>query len=390
MQRLERVNQSVAGSYAIVSGMGLLENEIRRLQAHRDYHGAFLVVDERVMLHHRDRIQALMTLSGSLAEPWVVPSGEASKSVDFWQRGMDAMLESRVSRKTPVIAVGGGVTGDLAGFMAATALRGVPLIHVPTTLLAMVDSSVGGKTGINHSTGKNLIGAFHTPDAVIQDMDFLKTLPAREWVNGLSEVLKSGLIADMALVREAGRLFGVRGMDAEAVADASTDTSKRTWGHARIPDWSVPEAASALQQWIFRCAGIKCDITTEDEFESGRRAYLNFGHTLGHALEKLFHYESLRHGEAVYLGMMAALYLSSQLYGTVDASVLEPFRPLYPLHVDKEEIDEQALLRYMASDKKRDGATVRFVLLEDWEKPCLRPVDKILLGKAVDVVRRTL
>lgn len=389
MNRLSMINRSAGGDYPVVSGAGIAEAELEALwhrhlrdsrgshdsrgsrgsrDSHDPYDRACIVVDAEVLRLHEDRIRAIQKQIGAVEEVFVVPSGESSKSLSMWERGVDYLLRHQVSRRTPVVAVGGGVTGDLAGFMASAVLRGVPLIHIPTTLLAMADSSIGGKTGVNHASGKNLIGAFHTPDAVIQDLDFLKTLPPREWVNGLSEVLKSGLIADRTIVDDAGEIFTGNGE----------------------PGWEAVADPDRFQTWLFRCAEIKCEITSDDEFESGRRAFLNFGHTMGHAMEKMFGYNRLRHGEAVFLGMIGALFLSAKVFGRVAADALDPFARLYEFDIRPEELDTSSLISYMALDKKRAGSTVRFVLLEDWEKPTLQPVDSQLIAEAVDVIRRSL
>ncbi len=368
MKRLEIKTQSAGGTYPVVSGMGIANAELEALWRRGSYDRACLFVDEHVMRLHRDAIEAMKHTTGAAEEVFVVPSGESSKSLHMWERGVDYLLRNKVSRATPVLAVGGGVTGDLAGFVASSVLRGVPLIHIPTTLLAMADSSIGGKTGVNHAAGKNLVGAFHTPDAVIQDLEFLRTLPSREWVNGLSEVLKSGLIADRSLVEDAAEIFPGDGE----------------------PGWDAIADAGRFQGWLFRCAEIKCEITSQDEFESGRRAFLNFGHTIGHAMEKMFGYNRLRHGEAVFLGMIGALYLSERIYGRVDAGALSPFARLYEFDICPGELDADALLECMAMDKKRDGSVVRFVLLEDWESPVLQPVESREIREAIDVIRRSL
>ena len=206
-----------------------------------------------------------------------LPSGEAHKSVATWASAVDAVLDEGIDRKTPIVALGGGVVGDLAGFVAASVLRGVPFVQVPTTLLAMVDSSVGGKVGVNHPRGKNLVGAFHQPRLVWAPLCTLATLPAEERVAGLGEVVKAALIADEDLLARLER-------DAEALAAGDV---------------------GALAPVVARCIAIKAAIVAQDEREGGVRAFLNAGHTVGHALEHATGYGTLRHGEAVALGLVA-------------------------------------------------------------------------------------
>jgi 3-dehydroquinate synthase len=245
-----------------------------------------------------------------------------------------------------VIALGGGVAGDTAGFVAATYLRGVPFIQCPTTLLAMVDASVGGKVGVNLLQGKNLVGAFHQPRAVVIDPELLRTLPQREFVSGLAECIKHAVIADPALFdrieREALRL---RALDAGVLVDL-----------------------------IQRNVEIKAGVVMEDERESGVRAHLNLGHTFGHALETAFGYGTLLHGEAVGLGMLAAASLAEQL-GVCSGEVRKRIDGLLaavelPVRVDLPPLE--ALRAAMKVDKKSSGARIRFVLPQRIGAVCLR------------------
>jgi len=206
-----------------------------------------------------------------------LPAGEASKTTATWTRCVDALLAAGIDRTTPVLALGGGVLGDIAGFAAATVLRGVPFVQLPTTLLAMVDASVGGKTGVNHPSGKNLVGAFHQPVLVFAALDTLRTLPAAERVAGLGEVVKTALIGDADLLASVEA-------QAEALREGDLD---------------------ALAPVIARCVEIKADVVGRDEREAGWRAVLNAGHTLGHAWEAASGFGALRHGEAVALGLLA-------------------------------------------------------------------------------------
>ena len=218
-----------------------------------------------------------VALGGWDLQSVVLPAGEAHKTTATWSACVDGLLDAGIDRKTPVIALGGGVLGDLAGFAAATVLRGVPLVQLPTTLLAMVDSSVGGKTAVNHARGKNLVGAFHQPRVVWAALDTLSTLHPAEIRAGLGEVVKTALIGDAALL-------GVLELHAEALAAGDAD---------------------ALAPIVARCVEIKAEVVAQDEREGGWRAVLNAGHTLGHAWERATGYGVLRHGEAVALGLVA-------------------------------------------------------------------------------------
>jgi 3-dehydroquinate synthase len=215
-------------------------------------------------------------------DPILVPDGERFKHLNTVSRIYDGLLGARVDRGTTLVAVGGGVIGDTAGFAAATFLRGLALVHVPTTLLAQVDSAIGGKVGVNHALGKNLIGAFHQPRAVAADPLLLGTLPRREFRSGLYEVLKYGMIASPTLFERVGR-------ELEAIFD-------------RDP--------ASLTPIIAECCEIKARIVERDERETGERRVLNFGHTIGHALEAITQYRRYRHGEAVGLGMIGAAALA--------------------------------------------------------------------------------
>lgn len=300
----------------------------------------FIIIDSRV-----NRLHGRKVLSGcaeyfencSLIE---VPEGEQSKSVSEWSILVNKILKQGVERTTPVVAVGGGVTGDVAGFTAASVLRGVPLIHIPTSLLAMVDSSIGGKTGINHSTGKNLIGAFYQPDAVFSDVRFLETLEDREWINGLSEVIKYAAIRDPEIFDRVQQLIDD--------------------GFVPSPEWAGLIADSAQ---------IKADIVREDTLEDGKRAFLNFGHTFGHALEKSAGFGTISHGEAVFVGMLAACYVSQKNGAATDCARFSPYISLYNIDLENSVADKKKLIGLMARDKKVKEDIIRLVLLESWGNP---------------------
>lgn len=270
-------------------------------------------------------------------ETLTVPPGENSKSRDSWARLTDQLLARRFGRDSGLIGLGGGVAGDLTGFVAATYLRGIPYVLVPTTLLAMLDASVGGKTGVNAPQGKNLIGAFHPPSAVIADPHALATLPEREYRSGLAEAVKHGLIADAAYFEW---------LEAEAPGILRRD----------------PESLASL---VRRSVEIKAEVVSEDELESGRRAILNAGHTVAHALELMSNYQ-LAHGEAVALGLVAECEISERL-GIAPKGVRQRVAGLLgrlglPLRYPGP-MDGALLLEHMSADKKNRAATIHFALV---------------------------
>ncbi len=224
----------------------------------------------------------------------IVPDGEQAKTVHWLAKILDALVTHRLERQDSILALGGGVTGDVAGFAASTYLRGIPFFQVPTTLVAQVDSSVGGKTGVNHSQGKNLIGAFYQPQKVVVDPQVLKTLPSRQWIAGLAEVIKYGMIADKGF-------FTYLEQHVEGLRSQSDDV---------------------LPHVLRRCCEIKADVVAGDERESGRRRILNYGHTVGHALEAWGRYKKWIHGEAVGLGMVQEASIAQYL-GVCSSEVVD-------------------------------------------------------------------
>ncbi len=268
-----------AGPYPIVIGAGVLATLPRLLDQSALGPRRVIVSSPLVWQLHGKAIKKTSTER----EPILVPDGERFKTMATVGRVYEALLQLGADRSTVIIAVGGGVIGDLVGFAAATYLRGLRLVHVPTTLMAQVDSAVGGKTGVNHTLGKNLIGAFHTPRLVLADPDLLSTLHRREFRAGLYEVIKYGIIASPTLFERVG--------------------SSLPSLFAREPD--------ALSAIVSESCRIKAEVVSADERESGVRRILNFGHTVGHALEAVTRYRRFRHGEAVAYGMLAAVNLGA-------------------------------------------------------------------------------
>ncbi|MDJ0795151.1 MAG: 3-dehydroquinate synthase [Woeseiaceae bacterium] len=319
-------------SYPIIIGSGLLSGGFDLSEYVRG--GDCLVVsNDTVAPLYLDKL--LPNLEGRSVDSIALTDGEAYKSLDTMQLVLDKLVAMRANRDTTIVALGGGVVGDIAGFAAACYMRGVNFVQVPTTLLAQVDSSVGGKTGVNHPQGKNLIGAFHQPQAVLIDTDTLDTLPDRELSAGLAEVVKYGAICD------AGFFAWLEDNIAEL--------------RARNP--------VALAHAIRRSCECKAEVVAEDEREAGRRAILNFGHTFGHAIEHCQGYGEWLHGEAVAAGMVMAAQLSN--LPDVDVERLRALIAAAGLPIEPPAISSEDWLAAMGMDKKVQGKQLRFVLLHD-------------------------
>jgi 3-dehydroquinate synthase len=298
---------------------------------------AIIVTDVRVAPFHAQPVADSLAAAGVSVETIVVESGEQTKSVGEADRLWNKLLELGADRRTLVVAVGGGVVGDLAGFVAATFARGIPFAQVPTTVLAQVDSSVGGKVGVNLPRAKNMVGAFWQPTAVLVDTQTLQTLPEREYRSGLAEVVKYGVILDADFFARLER-------DAPAL---------------------MARRHEVLQEVIARCCRLKADIVEADEREeTGRRTVLNYGHTFGHAFETITGYSKLLHGEGVSIGMMCAARLAQGL-GRIDAGFVSRQRALLialSLPVTAPEVDADRLIAAMTHDKKTEAGQLRFVL----------------------------
>ncbi|MCZ6794338.1 MAG: 3-dehydroquinate synthase [Planctomycetota bacterium] len=333
------VVRTPGGSYPVRIGAGAIEELPRLFRGRRAPSSLFLVTDTRVRRHHGAQVERLLAASGLAVARIVLPAGEGSKSVEQLERIWRAATRHGVDRQSCFVALGGGVIGDLTGFAAASTLRGVDFVQVPTTLLAMVDASVGGKTGINLPEGKNLVGAFHQPRAVVMDLDFLATLPPREWRAGWAEVIKTAAILDAALFRQLER---------------------------RREDLLSTRAAP-LAEVVARCVRIKAKVVESDERESGLRRILNFGHTLAHGIEAAQGYGGLLHGEAVAVGMVFAARLGETL-GQTPPGVPERLERLlegFGLPVALRTGDASRILSAMSRDKKRGPRGLRWVLLQE-------------------------
>ena len=341
VERVEEVTVELGPrSYQILVGSALLPLVGPRVAALGHRGRCALVTSERVGALYRTPVEA--SLRGAGFDPVVVelPDGEEHKTLATLERLYGALLEAGIERRSPVVALGGGVIGDLSGFAAATLLRGVPIVQVPTTLLAQVDAAIGGKTGVNHRTGKNLIGAFHQPRAVLADVDVLRTLPRREYVAGLAEVVKYGVIGDAALFADLER-----GLDRLLQLD---------------DELLVPVIAACCRQ--------KAAVVAADEREeSGARAVLNFGHTVGHAVESLTEYRRFLHGEAVAIGMVAAARVSRRL-GILDVAcegrIVALLERLGLPTAFPADFAREAVALAVEADKKASGRKIKFVCLE--------------------------
>ena len=326
-----------ARSYPIHIGAGLLDRP-ELFAPHVAGRRAAVVTNETIAPLFADRLEATLGLAGANLLRVVLPDGESFKTLATLNRVFDALLGANADRRTVIVALGGGVVGDIAGFAAATYQRGVPYVQVPTTLLAQVDSSVGGKTAVNHELGKNMIGAFHQPLAVIADTETLATLPERELAAGLAEVAKHGAIRDGAFLEWIEQ-------NAQAL-------------RRRDPD--------ALAHAIRRSCEIKAEIVSEDERETGARALLNFGHTFGHAIESGMGYGSWLHGEAVAAGMALAARFSAQ-QGRLPNDAAERFIGILGklgLPVEAPRMAPARWMEFMARDKKNRDGRITLILLE--------------------------
>lgn len=337
-----------ARTYEIHIGPGLLGG-IGPALARLGFTGkAAVVTDRAVARHYAAPVLRSLRRAGFAAEQIVLPGGERSKTLRSVEVILDRLVRARFERGSVVVALGGGVVGDIAGFGASVYLRGIPYVQVPTTLVSQVDSSVGGKTGVNHPSGKNLIGAFHQPHLVLIDPDTLRTLPRRQWLAGLAEVIKYGVIADE-------RFFGYL----EAHMDGIV-------GMAREP----------VMRIIARSCEIKAEVVSQDERETGLRRILNYGHTVGHALEALGRYRTWIHGEAVAIGMIQEADLARSL-GLCDAAVVDRQRDLVRrarLADALPRVSCTALWRAMQLDKKVRQGRVHCVLPERIGRVVVRAV----------------
>ncbi len=348
-------------SYGILIGAGVLDAPQSYANLPRAA-SAMVVTNTTVAPLYRERLVGALKPTYPVIHTVVLPDGEAHKTWESLNLIFDALLSNGCDRKTVLFALGGGVVGDMTGFAAASYMRGVPFVQVPTTLLAQVDSSVGGKTAINHPLGKNMIGAFYQPQRVLCDLDVLKTLPDRELSAGLAEIIKYGPIADMAFL---------------------------DWIEDNM-DALIARDADALAHAVRRSCEIKALVVGQDERESGMRAILNFGHTFGHAIEAGMGYGAWLHGEAVGCGMVMAARLSAAL-GLVDAAFVERLTVLVrraglptvaPVLDAKDNVARY--LELMRVDKKSEGGSIKFVVIDRPGHAAMRGASDELVARVID------
>ena len=325
-------------SYDVLIGAGLL-TLVGLFLKEKGYAGkAVVITDPNVKSRYGEVLERSLTKNGFKVTTLVVPAGEDQKSLDNAVRLYEQLTDAYAERSTLIVALGGGVIGDLTGFVAATYLRGVPFVQLPTTLLAQVDSSVGGKVAVDHERLKNKIGAFHQPRLVIADTDTLKTLPKAELANGLAEAIKTA---------------AVRGKEFFVYLEQNVEK-------LRALD------ISALEEAVYQCVSIKAEIVEKDERDAGLRNILNFGHTIGHAIESVSHF-GVRHGEAVAVGMVVAARISNRMgllsYSEVDRLITLVEKAGLPARMP--DLDTSAILKAMRHDKKVESGQVRFVLLKE-------------------------
>ncbi len=333
-------------SYSVVVGPGVRQTLPDRLASLKVHGTLWLVSDSEVFPHYGAELETLLIHAGYGVKTHIIPSGEASKSQEHLWQLYTWMISDGVERRDCVLALGGGVVGDLAGFTAATILRGISVVQLPTTLLAMIDASIGGKTGINHLLGKNLVGAFHHPLLVLADTHTLSTLPPRELQSGWAEGIKHGVIQDASLVDL-------------LETHAAELTNQQNIQH---PDSSVH---TLLGNILRQAAAVKVAVVSGDEREKGQRIFLNYGHTLGHALETALDYKTLLHGEAVAIGMHHAAKIAATLgmFAWEDVARQQRLLEAYHLPTDfPEGVDRDYVYDLTMHDKKVKEKRVQWVL----------------------------
>jgi 3-dehydroquinate synthase len=343
MEGLMRQIPASAGnaSYDILIGSSILPESLRREELNR-YENIAVVASSRVYDLHRDYIEESLDSLRDRCHLLRFDDREENKSYALAGQFLEQFLEMKLNRRSAVIGIGGGVTGDFAGYCAGVYMRGIPVAHVPTTLLAMVDSSVGGKTAVNLSVGKNIAGVFRQPRLVVSDMKFLRTLPDGEFRNGLSEVLKHALIGE-----------------------------KSTLAILEKNDFDSIRREDLLSELVALSAAFKSSIVERDELENDMRAILNFGHTIGHAIESFTGYRGISHGEAVAAGIRVKAEVSRRmgLLSGAEADRINAVIDAYGLMRKKWDIDINGIIEHMMYDKKNFGGSINFVLLKGVGKP---------------------
>jgi len=333
-------------SYAVYTGSGIV-NSLPDLLLQNDINSGIAVISNKTVADlHLDKLKDIIDF-----DLYLVPDGEDYKHLETVSGVYDWLIEQKYDRNSVIISFGGGVAGDIAGFAAATYLRGINLVHVPTTLLAQVDSSIGGKTGVNHRIGKNLIGSFYQPVFVLSDTQFISTLPQDEFICGMGEVVKYGLIKDPVFFE---------------FLESNFNRIQSTGGEL-------------LSEIVNKCSEIKAQIVAMDEKETGLRKILNFGHTFGHALENFFEYGTIKHGQAVIMGMMCAVYFSHKKK-FIDKKTSEriiKYLSQYDIHLPGKLglTDVKDLIRIMTRDKKVISRQINLILIRNVGDVFLHSID---------------
>lgn len=326
-------------SYPLYIGDNNLSTIGQRLKQQKLSESATIISNPVVMDLYGDIVKKSLEEEKIKSNLILVEAGEEAKSLKEASKIYDALIKNKNDRFMPIVALGGGVIGDLAGFVASTYMRGVPYVQVPTTLLAQVDSSIGGKVAVNHPEAKNIIGSFYQPKFVLADMQTLKSLPEREYISGLAEIAKYAFIS-------ANDFISFLERNIEPVLQKKSDT---------------------LSEVVLRCCRKKAKIVEEDEHDYGLRAVLNFGHTIGHAIEAISHYENFRHGEAVAIGLMGAVVVSN-IKGYASDDLVVKTRKLLgalklPFTIENLSLDE--IIEHIKLDKKVVDGKIRFVMVKE-------------------------
>lgn len=347
-------------SYPIHIGIDTLATVGQKLRLHGFSEKAIIVSNPAIIDIYGQKIEESIKEAGIYPRTISVTAGEKSKSFDQANKIYDELIRSKVDRYTPILAFGGGVVGDLAGFISATYMRGIPYIQIPTTLLSQVDSSVGGKVAVNHPKAKNIIGCFYQPRFVLADVTTLKSLPPKEYLSGLAEVIKYAFIAD-------DHFLSYLEENIESLVNKDEE---------------------ALIEVVKRCCLIKAKVVEADERDQGLRAVLNLGHTVGHAIESLSSYNKYLHGEAVSLGLLASILISQQK-GYVQSDLVEKAKQLLmkanlPVKVEGIKVDD--IMEKMTLDKKVISGDIRFVLVKSPGETVVENVDGDLVRNAVEQI----
>jgi len=351
------------GQYDILVGSGLLAKLADQLKAINASGPIGIITNNKVNDLYGTGVRDSLQAAGYVTRTILIPDGEEYKTLATTEQVMSALIAQGMERSGTIVTLGGGVTTDLGGFVASILYRGVKLVHLPTTLLAMVDASVGGKTGVNHSSGKNLIGAFYQPDLVLMDVDTLGSLDQRDRVSGYAEMLKTGAIRDAEYLE-------------------SLSSNMETLLHS-APDDTLTKA-------IARSCALKAQVVEADEKESDLRRILNFGHTLGHAFETTLGYGKIRHGEAVILGMYGAGWLSNQV-GELSEEAWGQFSDMLlriPVRFSIEDVDSAVIEQATHLDKKVVNSLLNFVLIDKLGHAHMQTgISAFMIKLAVDAIK---